>query len=188
MGADVARAGVNKRSWYNERFGADTVATFEPRLASAFAKAGIEGAYTLDGNTGDTRPAHRVAAYAEETHGPAAQDAFMRAMFHRYFIEALAPCDEAVMRDAASAAGLDEAVVSKVLADGEASPFETVVEEQMSATRARVRGVPHFIITCDGDGASRKIEIGGAQPPEAFLDAFAELLDLDADDVAATKS
>ena len=138
MGADVARAGVNKRSWYNERFGADTVATFEPRLASAFAKAGIEGAYTLDGNTGDTRPAHRVAAYAEETHGPAAQDAFMRAMFHRYFIEALAPCDEAVMRDAASAAGLDEAAVSKVLADGEASPFETVVAEQMSATRARV--------------------------------------------------
>ena len=62
MGADVARAGVNKRSWYNERFGADTVATFEPRLASAFAKAGIEGAYTLDGNTGDTTLTPRTGA------------------------------------------------------------------------------------------------------------------------------
>ena len=61
------------------------------------------------------------------------------------------------------------------------------VQRELSEARG-VRGVPHFIITCDGDGASRKIEIGGAQPPEAFLDAFAELLDLDADDVAATKS
>ena len=123
-----------ERSWYNERFGADTVATFEPRLASAFAKAGIEGAYTLDGNTGDTRPAHRVAAYAEETHGPAAQDAFMRAMFHRYFIEALAPCDEAVMRDAASAAGLPRRKAGKLVFGGAAGG---VGRESRAAEKAK---------------------------------------------------
>jgi predicted DsbA family dithiol-disulfide isomerase len=41
-----------------------------------------------------------------------------------------------------------------------------------------VSGVPHFIV---GDG-KRRISLSGAQPPEAFLDAFEELGVVDVDD------
>lgn len=53
----------------------------------------------------------------------------MCVMFYRYFIEVFVLCDEVVMRDAASVAGLDEAAVFKVFVDGEALLFEMVVEE-----------------------------------------------------------
>lgn len=177
-----ARArGINKLEWYNEKFGADTVKGFEPRLRAAFAKAGIEGTYTLEGNVGPTFNAHRLATYAgslepAETGASAVkQNDFMEAMFERYFIKSLAPCEKDVMLDAARAASLDVDKCKEILSSAD---FTLETEDEMRAHARGINGVPHFIIS----NGSRRLQFGGAQPPEVFIDAFEQLLGETLDD------
>lgn len=175
-GADALDRGVDKRAWYDERFGAATVATFEPRLRAAFARAGVAGEYSLDGRTGPTSRGHRLACMAEIENGRETQDKFMESMFSRYFLGGETPCARETLLAACADAGMDVARCERVLDDDDL--FADVVAEQKKKYASRVSGVPHFIISND---AGRKIELGGAQPPEAFADAFSELLGVDVD-------
>ena len=76
-------------------------------------------------------------------------------------------CDAEVLAAAAARAGLPGAAEFLASGDGAAE----VAQELQLGVRARVTGVPHFIIS----GGTRKLAVGGAQPPEVFLDAFEQL-------------
>lgn len=162
--------GVDKRAWYDERFGAARVASFEPRLRDAFARAGIESPYSLEGNTGDTLSGHRLAAYATATGGEPAANAFMEAIMRRYFCESRAPCDREALLESAREANLDVDEARRVLSDEDA--YAADVERDLAKYARGVSGVPFFIIA----HGERTLMLSGAQPPEAFADAFSELL------------
>ena len=168
--AQAHKVGINKLEFYNEKFGSDVVQTFVPRLQSAFAKAGIEGEYSLRGNVGPTVAAHRVATYAGEKEGLEKQNAFMESMFKAYFIESATPCDPAVILNCAKEADLNLDACAEILAE-DSTLYATETERDMRTFGRGVNGVPHFIIS-NGD---KSLSFGGAQPPESFIDAFETL-------------
>lgn len=99
----------------------------------------------------------------------------MEAMFERYFIKSLAPCEKDVMLDAARAASLDVDKCKEILSSAD---FTLETEDEMRAHARGINGVPHFIIS----NGSRRLQFGGAQPPEVFIDAFEQLLGETLDD------
>lgn len=114
-----------------------------------------------------------MAYIAESKYGRETQDKLMEAIFTRYFLKGETPCDRDVLLAAATEAGLDREECEKVIADDDA--FAAEVEEQKRRFAARVSGVPHFIISHGG----RRLEFGGAQPPDVFAEAFVDLLGID---------
>jgi predicted DsbA family dithiol-disulfide isomerase len=64
-------------------------------------------------------------------------------------------------------AGLDRSKAEAVLNNDDG--LEAIKESGEMARRFRVEGVPFFII-------NGKITLGGAQPPEAFLEAFRQVV------------
>jgi SWI/SNF related-matrix-associated actin-dependent regulator of chromatin subfamily C len=167
---EAQKYGINKREWYMQKFGPDRMAAIEPRLRQAFENAGIEN-FSMGGNTGPTMDAHRLVAYAEtlDTSGDI-QNALMEGLFSRYFTQERAPCDKEALLDACKEAGVTDA--ESVLEDS--SKFLLDVEDQLRTYSRGVSGVPHFIIS---NGSSKRLQFGGAQPPETFEDAFEELLE-----------
>ena len=108
----------------------------------------------------NTLDAHRLSHYAK-TKGKMyeLEERIMRA----YFIESRDISDHEVLTELAGNVGLDKAEVSEMLKDGS---FEEVVRmEEEIAHKSGITGVPFFII-------DDKFTIYGAQPPEAFQEAF----------------
>ena len=173
---DAQTRGINKLDYYNSKFGGPARVTpmFE-RLRGVMESVGIDG-YSMGGNTGPTIDGHRVATYAGERESLEKQNDFMEALMRAYFTEEKCPADPDVVRAAAKRAGLDADAVDELLANPTAYLSET--DEQLQRYARGVSGVPHFIV---GDG-KRRISLSGAQPPEAFLDAFEELGVVDVDD------
>mmetsp|Transcript_5430 Transcript_5430/g.13791 ORF Transcript_5430/g.13791 Transcript_5430/m.13791 type:complete len:147 (-) Transcript_5430:392-832(-) len=136
----------------------------QERLEGAFGSAGIQG-FSMGGRTGPTLDGHRIAAYAEKE-GLDKQNAFMEEIFRAYFCEEKAPCDRAVLLEAAKNAGLDMSKVEEILDTPTAELSE--VDEQMQRFARGVSGVPYFILS---DG-KQKVKLSGAQPPEQFLEVL----------------
>mmetsp|Transcript_9406 Transcript_9406/g.32733 ORF Transcript_9406/g.32733 Transcript_9406/m.32733 type:complete len:175 (+) Transcript_9406:223-747(+) len=167
----VGAEGVPKTSYYDAKFGPGRWQGFMPRLRAAFESAGIE--LTMEGRTGPTSEAHRVLCHAYDSLGAEAQDALQESLMRAYFAEGRPPCDPGVIRECVREAKLGEPFEADALAPGSDSGRESLAEELGLARARGVRGVPHFIITEESSG--RELELSGAQPPEAFLEAFEEL-------------
>jgi predicted DsbA family dithiol-disulfide isomerase len=170
--------GVNKMDWYCEKFGGkERVMPMIARLSKVFDQCGLPK-YSLEGNTGPTMDAHRLAHYMKQDHSQEAQDLFMSFIMLDYFCNSKAPCDKDVLlaacektfsKEANNKAMIEEA--KKVLFDQ--TKYRQEVLNDIRAIQSRVSGVPHFIIT--NESTKRKVEFSGAQPMETFLDAFEEL-------------
>lgn len=106
---------------------------------------------------GSTFDAHRVAQAAR---GTAEEEAVVKGFFAAYFTEGRLLSDHQVLRDVATAAGMEPAVVDKVLAS-EAYEVEVRADEA-EAREQGITGVPHFVI--DGTWA-----IPGAQDVETMV-------------------
>ena len=83
------------------------------------------------------------------------QDAVVEALFRAYFTEGRDISSLGTLIDVVAEAGLDRGASAAVVSS----------DEGMEAPRVRVDGVPFFII-------NDKITLAGAQPAEAFLEAF----------------
>ena len=87
----------------------------------------------------------------------------MEALFRAYFTEGRDISNRQTLLDVVAEAGLDRGKAEGVLnSDG---GQEAIKEAEELSRRVRVEGVPFFII-------NGKITLSGAQPPEAFLEAF----------------
>lgn len=137
-------------------------------MAANFARVGLPHAFTEKALISSTVDGHRVLAWCAAD-GPEAQDRAMERLFSGYFAEERAPNDVEVLVEACVAAGKAEADARRFVADKGACRAE-VDAELADARRRRVSGVPHFLVAPEG---GRATSLSGAQPPEAFLRAFA---------------
>jgi predicted DsbA family dithiol-disulfide isomerase len=107
----------------------------------------------------DTVDAHRLLHLALEEGGPETQGRLKEALLAAYFTGARNVADHEVLREIATAAGLDAARVDEVLASDE---YATDVQADIGQAQAfGAGGVPFFVV----DG---RYGVSGAQPAEAF--------------------
>ncbi|MFH9422502.1 DsbA family oxidoreductase [Streptomyces sp. NPDC017529] len=131
----------------------------EARVAEAAAGEGL--GYRSDRVHGNTFDLHRLLHLAKER---GKQDALLGALYRANFAEARPLGDAAELTRVAVAAGLDEADVRRVLADGDAYA-EAVRADEREAAELGARGVPFFVI-------DRRYGISGGQPAEVFRQAL----------------
>ncbi|KAF6246659.1 DSBA-like thioredoxin domain-containing protein [Scenedesmus sp. NREL 46B-D3] len=73
---------INKLQYYNDKFGPARVAQIIPNMQQTFASEGLQ--YSIGGNTGNTRRAHRLMSWVAKEHGLAKQDAAAEQLFEGY--------------------------------------------------------------------------------------------------------
>ena len=121
MGAEQARAG-------------------QARLAELGREDGVVFDFDLV-QLGNTFDAHRVVQAAR---GRACEGALVDALFEAYFADGRLLSDHAVLREVAVAAGLDAAVVDRVL--GGSLYAKEVRDDEAAAYELGVTGVPFFLV------------------------------------------
>ncbi|KAL8763067.1 MAG: hypothetical protein Q9184_001027 [Pyrenodesmia sp. 2 TL-2023] len=154
------KVGVDKRPYFEAKFGPERAAMMLDRLTSVGKPMGID--FKFGGKTGNTRDSHRLIQLAK-LKGSETQTRVVEELFRSYFEEEGDITSHEVLAEAAVKAGLEEAEVKEWLASdkGGKEVDREVVEAQMKA----ISGVPHFTI-------QGKYEIGGAQDSEAFVRIF----------------
>lgn len=155
---------VPLREAYARKFGG--AEQTERMLASTQATARAEG-LPMDFSRGQVRvstlDAHRVLGLAGQL---GVADAVGEALFRAHFEHGRNLADQAVLVEAAAAGGMPAEQVQALLASDQG-----MAQVQASLQQARtmgIQGVPFFVL----DG---RLAISGAQPPELFLQAFAQL-------------
>lgn len=158
LNPDAPREGVNKMEMYKSKFGPGRMQMIIDRVGGAFATLGYK--YSMGGLTGSTLDSHRLISLAGKQ-GTEKQNALVEELFLNFFTQEKFIGDKEVLAAAAEKAGVEGA--RELLEDPQAELKEVLAEERKF--RRGVSGVPHFVI----DG---RWQISGAQPPEAFVEAF----------------
>lgn len=160
------REGENKRARYVRRFGEDRFAQIQQTLAAVGRDSGIE--FSFGGRTGHTQDSHRLIRYAKlhEGGGLDVQNRVVDELFKRYFELEQDITDQATLRGAAEAAGLDGGEVQRYLESTEG--VEEVEAEVTRAQQLGVSGVPNIRI-------NGQFEAPGAVEADVFKQIFEKL-------------
>ncbi|KAJ6262148.1 hypothetical protein Dda_2953 [Drechslerella dactyloides] len=158
LNPNAPEVGVDKQKVYEAKFGRDRTAMMQRRLAIIGAQEGI--AFAFGGKTGNTRKSHRLMQLAGEK---GVQNQVVEQLFISYFESEQDITDDDVLKEAAISGGLVAEDVDAYLQSDRGG--EQVDREVASAQARRIQGVPHFTI-------NGTVEFGGAQEPDAFLQAF----------------
>mmetsp|Transcript_16202 Transcript_16202/g.19172 ORF Transcript_16202/g.19172 Transcript_16202/m.19172 type:complete len:156 (+) Transcript_16202:260-727(+) len=150
---------------YETKFGAQKVRQIIPQMKQVGTELGINFSY--GGSIGNTLQSHRFIWKARELGGSDLQDAMVESLFKAYFEEEKSLGEVGVLRECAVRAGMQTDAVERLL-DSVEGTEDVKREEEEYRSKWNCRGVPLFVI----DG---KFSLSGAQPVEAFLDAFQEL-------------
>lgn len=161
----IPETGMDRKEYLRNKFGSDEQAAqvYGPvRAAGKDEEIPFEfDKITISPNTLN---AHRIIRWAM---AEGVQDAAVERLFQLYFIEGANLTDKQVLIDAAVEAGLERAVVERLLesdADLEETRAEISQAQQMGVT-----GVPAFII-------GSRYAIMGAREPEAIAQAIVEVV------------
>ncbi|KAL3466558.1 DSBA-like thioredoxin domain-containing protein [Aspergillus heterothallicus] len=168
----AAYPGVNKREFYDSKFGPGRTAAILSRLSGVGEGEGI--AFKFGGQIGRTRDSHRVIWLAGEKEKElrkagkegvigGLQTRVVEKLFRAYFEEEKNITDREVLVEAGVGAGLDRKEVEGLL-DGDAGGRE-VDEAAEKARRQLVTGVPYYLI-------QGQYAVEGADEPATFLEAF----------------
>jgi predicted DsbA family dithiol-disulfide isomerase len=133
------------------------------RIEAAAADAGIEMHFDRIARTPNTMDAHRLIRWSRTT---GHQSALVDRLFRLYFARGADISDHEVLLDAAGQAGMERAIVARLLA-GEAD-LDLLREEEDAARRMGVNGVPCFIV-------GGRYVLQGAQPAETWVRVIREL-------------
>ena len=131
------------------------------RMRSAGEAVGIDFTGKTDRYPNSTK-AHVLLSFAERDSGREVQNRLQEILFRHYFTDGKYP-DEANLREAAAEAGLN--VEKAMAAVASKSEQDAVRREAEQSSRMGISGVPYFFVNGKPMGS-------GAQPPEAFLQAF----------------
>ncbi|KAI1421234.1 DSBA-like thioredoxin domain-containing protein [Xylaria sp. FL1777] len=155
--------GVPVKERLAEKFGRDRVDMMEQRLNTIGKQEGIDFAFA--GRIGNTRDSHRLIQLGK-TKGIEVENRVVTELFKSYFEGDGDITSHATLIAAAEKAGLASSEVKEWLETGKGGA--EVDKEVNEAYANGVTGVPN--ITIQGTH-----NIGGAQDPEVFLAAFAEI-------------
>jgi predicted DsbA family dithiol-disulfide isomerase len=159
----MPKEGISRREYRTRKFGSwERSLELDAKMVAVGKEEGIH--FTLDKieRTPNTLNAHRLIWLAERE---GIQDVVVEALFRAYFTDGRDISNRQALIDVVAEAGLDRAKAEALLNSDDG--LEAIKESDELARRFRVEGVPFFII-------NGKITLGGAQPPEAFLEAFGQ--------------
>jgi predicted DsbA family dithiol-disulfide isomerase len=161
LNPQMPKEGVSRKEYRTRKFGSwERSLQLDAQVAAAGAAEGIHFAFDRIKRTPNTLDAHRLIWLAD-TEG--VQDAVVEALFRAYFTDGRDISDRHALLDVVAEAGLDRGKAEGVLTSGGGQ--EAIREADELARRARVEGVPFFIV-------NGTLTLSGAQQPEALLDAF----------------
>jgi predicted DsbA family dithiol-disulfide isomerase len=153
--------GISRREYRIKKFGSwERSQELDAKMVTVGETEGIHFAFDRTERTPNTLDAHRLIWLAEK-HG--VQDAVVEALFRAYFTEGRDIGNRQTLLDVVAEAGLDWHQAEGVLNSDEG--MEAIREAHEQSRRIGVEGVPFFIV-------NGKITMSGAQPPDAFLEAF----------------
>ncbi|ETS76216.1 hypothetical protein PFICI_11603 [Pestalotiopsis fici W106-1] len=155
-----------KRDRYVRRFGEARFAQVQQTLAAVGRDAGIS--FSFGGRTGHTQDSHRLIRYARHQGGADAQNRVVDELFKRYFELEQDITDQATLRSAAEAAGLDGDEVKRYLDSDEG--IDEVEAEVTRAQQVGVTGVPNIRI-------NGQFEAPGAVDADVFKQIFEKLVE-----------
>jgi predicted DsbA family dithiol-disulfide isomerase len=164
LNPEMPREGMDRQDYLEAKFGGpEKAAEVYARIAEAAEASGLALALDRIERTPDTTDAHRVLHWAA---AEGAAHAAAEALFRRYFVEGRDISEPAVLADAAEEAGMERAVVARLL-EGEADR-EALLEEERAAREMGVTGVPCFVIN------GRHV-LQGAQERDTWASVIREL-------------
>jgi predicted DsbA family dithiol-disulfide isomerase len=161
----MPKEGINRREYRTKKFGSwERSLELDAQVAAAGAAEGIHFAFDRIERTPNTLDAHRLIWLADKE---SVQDAVVEALFRAYFTDGRDISNRQALIDVVAQAGLDRNRAEAVLNGDEG--MEAIKEAEGLSQRHHVDGVPFFIV-------NGKITLGGAQQPDAFVAAFAQVL------------
>ena len=161
LNPQMPKEGISRREYRTKKFGSwQRSQELDAQVAAAGEAEGIHFAFDRIERTPNTLDAHRLIWLADKE---GVQDAVVEALFRAYFTDGRDIGNRQTLLDVVAEAGLDRAKAEVVLTSGGGQ--EAIQEADELARRVRVEGVPFFVI-------NGRVTLSGAQPPEAFLEAF----------------
>ncbi|MEO0655226.1 MAG: DsbA family oxidoreductase [Pseudomonadota bacterium] len=164
LNPDMPAEGMDRREYLETKFGGrDRAIAVYGQIAEAAEAAGIEIDFAGITRTPNTLNAHRLIHWAGLE---GRQTAIVSALFRAYFREGRDIGDSAVLLDIAEAAGLDRAMIERLLASD--ADADDIRARDAHARDRGVTGVPTFVV------ANQHV-VPGAQPPELWAQVIDEL-------------
>jgi len=164
LNPDMPAEGMDRKDYLAAKFGGEQGAQ---RVYDAIRQAGetvdIDFNFKAVGRTPNTIDSHRLIDRAGKEDK---QDAVVEALFHAYFLNGQDIGDTETLVEIGAAGGLDADATRAYLTSDEDA--ERIRGEDAMARRMGVKGVPCFIL-------NRKYAISGAQEPQVFLQAIAQI-------------
>jgi predicted DsbA family dithiol-disulfide isomerase len=161
----MPKEGISRREYRIKKFGSwERSQELDAKVAAVGREEGIHFAFDRIERTPNTLDAHRLIWLAEKQ---GVQDAVVEALFRAYFTDGRDISSRPTLLDVVAEAGLDRQRAESVQNSDEG--MEALREAEGLSRRHRVDGVPFFIV-------NGKITLGGAQSPEVFLAAFAQVV------------
>jgi predicted DsbA family dithiol-disulfide isomerase len=157
----MPKEGISRREYRIKKFGSwERSQELDARVIAVGKEEGIDFAFDRIERTPNTMDAHRLIWLADTK---CAQDAIVEALFQAYFTDGRDISNRQTLLDVVAEAGLDREMAEAVLNSDEG--MEAINEAGELSQQHRVDSVPFFVI-------NGQITLGGAQPPEAFMEAF----------------
>ncbi|MBO9476904.1 DsbA family oxidoreductase [Shimia sp. R11_0] len=164
LNPDMPAAGMDRRDYLETKFGGKENAV---RVYGEIEKHALEEGLNIDfaaiKRTPNTINAHRLIHWAGIEQK---QNAVVDALFAAYFTEGRDIGDTDVLADIADSAGMDAAVVRKLLASN--SDVEDIRNRDAHSRQMGVNSVPTFIV-------ANQHAVPGAQPADLWLRVIADL-------------
>jgi predicted DsbA family dithiol-disulfide isomerase len=166
LSPDMPREGKDRREHYASIFGAERAREIMARMRETGAAEGIPFDTPPGARSPNTLSAHVLLYWASRSAG-IDQNALVEKLFHAHHVRGEDVGNPVVLAGIASEVGMNPAEVLKALQDG--TDEDTVRKLMEQARQAGISGVPFFIV-------NGETGLSGAQPPEAFLQVFDEIL------------
>ncbi len=164
LNPDMPKAGLNQKEYLTTKFGTEEkYLQIVNHVTSVAAGEGLKFDFGKQETSPNTMDAHRLIAYAKRE---GKQQAMKEALMSAYFEKGVNLTRTKNLVAAAVQLGMDAEAVESFLKSDELTA-EVKMEEQLNSQRG-ISGVPFYII-------NNKYGVSGAQPPEVFVKAFAEI-------------
>ncbi len=165
LNPDMPDAGMDRREYLERKFGGKdgAVRAYAPVVEHA-ENAGLKIDFEGMKRTPNTLDAHRLIHWAGIE---GKQNAVVDALFDAYFVQARDIGDPEVLSDIADSAGMDAAVVMKLLKSD--ADREDIRNRDTHSREMGVSSVPTFIV-------ANQHAVPGAQPPEMWEKVIGEIM------------
>ena len=156
--------GMDRREYLETKFGSPKGAEqVYSRIRQTAAETGLGIDFDAIKRTPNTFDAHRLVHWAKTTGN---QSAVAQQLFHRYFEKGEDISDHEILLDVAESAGMERAVVARLLESD--ADRDTLIGEEDQARRMGVTGVPCFVI-------GGRYVLQGAQDAETWKKVIGEI-------------